>query len=135
MGRSAQTSDRHGANGLKDVSRAVAHLYLQLYGRGPRCTHASLGRDSLTVILEDVYSTEERALIRNGRFDLVEEMRHACAAEGERMLRETVEEITGRRVRAVLTQVSEDPEIAVEVFVFAPPDAVEPTEATEPAAP
>jgi uncharacterized protein YbcI len=41
----------------------------------------------------------------------------------EERFRATVEEITGRKVRAFLSQVSLDPDISVEVFVLEPGEA------------
>ena len=47
-------------------------------------------------------------------------MRTAFQDEVEPLLRAAVEAITGRRVRAFLSQVNADPELASEVFVLEP---------------
>ena len=45
-------------------------------------------------------------------------MRQAFQDEVEPLLRQTVESVTGRRVRAFFSQISADPDMSVEVFVL-----------------
>ena len=66
--------------------------------------------------MEEIYTPLERTPIEGGRPDLVHEARLASQA----MMRDTaiVEEATGRRVRAFLSQNHIGPDIAVEIFVL-----------------
>jgi uncharacterized protein YbcI len=60
----------------------------------------------------------ERTLIDAGETDAVRQTRLAFQRAMEKRFVETVEEISGRKVRAFLSQVSLNPDIAVEVFVL-----------------
>jgi len=60
----------------------------------------------------------ERTLLDAGERDAVRDTRLAFQRAMEARFVNKVEEITGRKVRAFLSQVSLDPDISVEVFVL-----------------
>ena len=115
---------------LAEISRAVVQIHAQHYGRGPDQAKTIWERDVILCLLEEIYTPAERTLIQAGRFDQVRSLRIAFQDEIEPLLCSAVEAVTGRRVRGFLSQVSERPELASEVFVLEPadrPDASGPT--------
>jgi uncharacterized protein YbcI len=102
------------------ISNAVVRIHARHYGRGPTKIRTHMHDDFALVVLEDILTPAERTLARAGRFDHVLNMRQAFQETLETEFKGTVEEITGRRVRAFVSQVSMDPELAIELFLFEP---------------
>ncbi len=114
--------DRTAGQGARvsEISRAVVRIHAEYYGRGPERARTIWDRDVIVCLLEDIYTPAERTLIAAGRFDQVRSVRTALQDEIEPLLRGAVEAITGRPVRAFLSQVSREPALAAEVFVLEP---------------
>ena len=102
------------------ISNALTRNHREHFGRGAGSVKTIINRGFVVTFLEDIYTPLERTLIDGGQRHLVVEARIAFQA----MMRDTyigvVEEITGRKVRAFLSQVHIDPDIAAEVFVLEP---------------
>lgn len=105
---------------LSEISRAVVQIHAQYYGRGPERARTIWHRDVIVCLLEDVYTPAERTLIQAGHFEQVRTVRSVFEDEVEPLLRGAVEGITDRKVRAFVSQVSREPELAAEVFVLEP---------------
>ena len=103
---------------LVEISRAITSVHARFYGRGPERARTTWQRGHVVCALEQVYTQAERTLIDAGCYDQVRQMRQAFQDEVEPLLRQTVESITGHRVRAFFSQISADPDMAVEVFVL-----------------
>jgi uncharacterized protein YbcI len=121
----ASSRDADVGGQLAGISRAVVSIHAEHYGRGPDRAKTIWQRDVILCLLEEVYTPAERTLIRAGRFDQVRSLRTAFQDEVEPLLRAAVEAVTGRRVRAFLSQVNADPELASEVFVLEPLEQAE----------
>jgi uncharacterized protein YbcI len=115
------TQREHGSP-RSAISNAVVRLHAEYYGRGPTKARTHLGADYAFVVLEEVFTPAEHTLIRAGQFQQVLGMRTAFQDALAPDFVGAVEEITGRKVRAFLSQVSQDPELAVEFFLFEPSD-------------
>ena len=113
---------------LAGISRAVVKIHVEHYGRGPDRAKNIWQLYVIVCLLEEVYTPAERTLIQAGRFDQVRSLRTVFEDEVEPLLRAAVEAVTGRRVRAFLSQVNADPELASEVFVLEPLEQGEPTD-------
>jgi uncharacterized protein YbcI len=121
----ASTRDVDVGGQLAGISRAVVKIHAEHYGRGPDRAKTIWQRDVIVCLLEEVYTPAERTLIQAGRFDQVRSLRTAFQDEVEPLLRAAVEAVTGRRVRAFLSQVCAEPELASEVFVLEPLEQAE----------
>lgn len=108
------------------VANAITKLHRQFYGRGAASARTVLGRDHIVVFLEDVYTTLERTLIEDGKFETVRTTRKDFQLTLEKSFTKAVEEITGRKVIAFMSEVHESPDIACELFVLAPEWALTP---------
>jgi uncharacterized protein YbcI len=70
--------------------------------------------------LEHILTPMERTLVEAGEVEPVRQARLAFQRALRSRFIETVENATGRKVRAFLSQVHFDPDIAAEVFVLEP---------------
>jgi uncharacterized protein YbcI len=113
------------------ISDGIVRLHAQYYGRGPTKARTFLWDDHAICVLEDVFTTAERTLIRSGRSSHVSSTRLAFQDLMRTEFTGIVEEATGRKVRAFMSAIHVDPEIAIEVFLFEPDSSEdgEPTEA------
>jgi uncharacterized protein YbcI len=100
------------------ISNAITKLQREHYGRGPESVRTVVGFDHIITFLENSFMPVERTLLDAGEVAAVRETRIAFQRAMEDRFVNTIEEITGRKVRAFLSQVSLNPDISVEVFVL-----------------
>src|SRR4051812_41737225 len=107
------------------ISNLVVRLLAEYIGRGPTMAKTTIGRDVVTVVLRDTMTKGERSLARDGKADLVLQLRH----EFQRTMREDlvagVELILERKVIAFMSDNHIEPDMAVEVFVLEPAEPSE----------
>jgi len=102
------------------ISNAVVGLLRDYTGRGPTQARAHITDDLITVVLEDNLTTGERSLVADGKGDLVLTTRHAYQLTMRADLIAVVEQLSGRRVRAFLSDNHIEPDVAIESFVLEP---------------
>jgi uncharacterized protein YbcI len=107
-------------NHAQAVSNAMTKMHRESYGRGPNSVRTVVGHDHVICFLEDLYTPVERTLLDGGEMEAVRETRLAFQRVMKKPFVAAVEEITGRTVRAFLSQVTFDPDISVEMFVLEP---------------
>jgi len=105
-------------NHAQAISNAMTRMHREHYGRGPESARTVLGHDHVICFLEGIYTPVERTLLESDAVEAVRQTRLAFQRAMKTRFVETVEEITGRNVRAFLSQVTFDPDIAVEIFVL-----------------
>ncbi|MCW3067407.1 MAG: hypothetical protein JWL67_32 [Solirubrobacterales bacterium] len=103
------------------IARSTVQLLSEYTGRGPTKARAYISADLITVVLRDTMNHGERSLVREGRTELVLAVRKAYQDTMGPSLIEAVEQHSGQRVLAFLSDNHLDPDIAVESFVMAPP--------------
>jgi uncharacterized protein YbcI len=106
---------------VADISREIVKVHAQYYGRGPTKARTVWKEDLIVVVLEEIFTRAERTLVEAGHFDQVRATRQAFQDEVEPLLRQSVEQASGRKVRAFLSQVNADG-VAAEIFVLARSD-------------
>jgi uncharacterized protein YbcI len=111
------------------ISREIVRLHARLFGRGPTRAKTYLTSTYALCVLEDVFTRAEKTLVDAGNVEQVHATRRAFQDACSPDFVELVESITGRRVKAFLSQIHLEPELAVELFLFEPDDDNE----TEPA--
>ncbi len=99
---------------------AITRLHHDRYGRGAGTTRVVYQRNYLTVYLEDIYTAAERTLIDAGREEAVKATRQEFQMAMRGPFTEAVEQATGRKVIAFMSQVHFDPDMAAEIFVLKP---------------
>jgi uncharacterized protein YbcI len=109
-----------GGQLLTELSNAMVALHREHHGRGAGAARSFIFDDMAVCILSDVYTPVEKTLVRAGKTEHVRSTRllHQLALEKE--YTEPVERLTGRTVRAFMSTVHFDPDLAVEMFLFEP---------------
>jgi uncharacterized protein YbcI len=102
------------------IATAINEMHSEFIGRGAAIVRATIGENDVMVVLEDIYTPVERTLIDAGHFEQVKETRQAFQMAMREKFIASVEQETGRKVRAFTSQVHLDPDLAVEVFILAP---------------
>jgi uncharacterized protein YbcI len=105
------------------AGNAITRLHRERYGRGATKTRVVYQRNFLTVYLEDIYTPAERTLIDAGRHEAVKSTRQEFQMTMREPFTEAVEQATGRKVIAFMSQVHFDPDMAAEIFVLRPDEA------------
>lgn len=103
------------------LTNEMVRIYKEIFGRGPTRARADwAGDDLLVCTLEDSLTPAERKMTELGEDQRVREMRlffqHTCEAD----FRESVERITGRKVRAFTSGTDTVEDVSSEVFYFEP---------------
>jgi uncharacterized protein YbcI len=102
------------------ISTGLVQLHRQYYGKGPTKAKTYFVNDTVICILEGGFTTVERTLIDDGQSDAVYEIRRSFQQAMERQFTDVVQETTARNVIAYMSQIHEDPDLAVELFVLEP---------------
>ena len=105
------------------IGNAISRLHRDHYGRGATTTRTIVQRNYAIAFLEDIYTPVERTLIDAGQEDAVKETRQVFQMAMRKRFSEAVEEITGRKVVAFMSQVHFAPDLAAEIFVLEPVQA------------
>ncbi len=103
---------------LAAISNGLAQLHMRFYGRGPAKVKTHLAEDLIVCVLWNGFTTVERTLLSRGEAAAVEAFRSTFQDTMEEHFVEVVEEATGRRVRAYMSQVHVGPDLAVEMFML-----------------
>lgn len=101
-----------------EISRSIVRLHAKHYGRGPTKAKTYLHRDYALCVLEDVFNPGEQTLIERGNPEQVSDTRAAFQAAMDDEFVQVVEDATGRKVRAFISQVHTPGNLAIEVFLF-----------------
>ena len=115
-------ADAHsGQSVTATVSNAMVKLYKEQFGRGPTKARTNFaGSDILICTLEDSLTPAERSLVKLGEHQRLRDVRMFFQYASEDEFRGTVEEITGRKVRAFVSGIDTGQDVSVEVFYFEP---------------
>lgn len=105
---------------LSSLANAMVRLYADAYGRGPTKAKTYWTEDVITIVLEDIWTTTERTLLEGGQAEHVHTTRRLFQEIKRAEFVGAVEELTGRSVKAFLSQANLDPNLAVEVFILHP---------------
>jgi uncharacterized protein YbcI len=106
------------------VASALSNLIVRLFndyaGRGPVRARTYYDGDLVCVVVEDTLTKGELSLVDDGREDLVLRTRRAFQDAMREDAIAGVEEITGRTVKAFMSDNHIAPDVAVEAFVLEP---------------
>jgi uncharacterized protein YbcI len=113
-------SQGDGLSVAANISNHVVQLMSSYTGRGPTKAWTSIDQDLVSVVLRDTLTKGERSLVADGRTQLVLDMRKAYQNTMRGDLVAAVQEATGRKVIAFLSDNHIEPDIAIESFVLEP---------------
>ncbi len=100
------------------ISNGIGALHREHYGRGADRIRTMIHQDLVMTRLEDCFTTVERTMIAEGAFLAVRETRILFQDWMRPNFTDVVETATGRVVKAFFSQVTHDPDMAVEVFLL-----------------
>lgn len=112
--------NRSAGEVLAAITDGLVSLHTRSYGKGPTAAKTYYMGDAVATFLWDGFTTVEETLISSGRGETVALLRRSAQAAMEEEFTAVVEEATGRRVIAFLSQVNIDPNMAVDIFLLAP---------------
>ena len=114
----AAESDRTDVR--REISRRMVSLFKEYVGRGPRHAQTFVEQDLVVIVLADTLTKAEHSLADDDREALVREVRRSFQGAMREAAEGMVEELTGRRVRAFMSDHSIFPDYAIEAFVLEP---------------
>ena len=102
----------------RDLARAMVALFKEYVGRGPTYARAYVEDGLIAIVLKDTMIKAEKTLADEGEEDLVRGVRRVFQGKFREDAIEIVENLTGRKVKAFLSDHAIDPDIAIEAFVL-----------------
>ena len=100
------------------ISDAMSSLLSRYTGRGATKSWTTFGRDLIVCVMEDSLTKGEQSLVQFGRTEVVMNIRSAFQEGMAQQAISIVEELSGRRVTAFMSNNHIDPDLAVEIFVL-----------------
>jgi uncharacterized protein YbcI len=108
------------------ISSATVRMLREYTGRGPTKARTYITEDLISVVLQDTLTMGEKSLVRDGHADLVLSTRKAFQQTMGPQLIAAVQELSGRKVLAFLSDNHIDPDVAIESFLLSPRNTGEP---------
>jgi uncharacterized protein YbcI len=99
----------------------MVRLYREHFGKGPTKAKTYALDDLVICVMRDGLSPVEKTLYEAGRASTVREMRSAYLDAVAETFNSVVEELTGRKVRAFMSQTNVDPDLMIAVFFLDSP--------------
>src|SRR5436305_10878513 len=106
-----------GGQLLAAISNRIVQIQREHYGRGPRKAKTYALDDLIVVVMRGSgYTPLEQTIMDSGDGGRVVAMRHDFQHMMSKQFTETIEELTGRRVLAFLSQAHVEPDLTMEIF-------------------
>jgi uncharacterized protein YbcI len=110
----------HGDPLLEAVTEAMVGLHERYHHRKPVTAKSELlGTDLLVCVLGGVYTDVEKTMIELQRHTVVQETRSEFQMAMQHKFIEVVEQLSGRRVMAFVSNSHVGPDLEMEIFVLA----------------
>jgi len=102
------------------ITKAVVAVFRDYTGRGPTKAQSFLNTDLVHVLLQDTMTASERKLAEDGEQDFVLDIRRKFQRTMKDDLTAAIEQLSGRKVIAFMSDNHVDPDLALESFVLEP---------------
>jgi uncharacterized protein YbcI len=109
-----------GGELLSTISNRMVQLHKRYYGKGPTKARSYVMGDLVVCLMRGGFTKAEETLIESGRASIVHEQRGEFQAALKEEFVGSIEEITGRRVVAFMSNSHDDPHLIVETFLLEP---------------
>jgi uncharacterized protein YbcI len=113
------------------ISNALVRIQREYIGRGPTKARASFRDDMIVTVMEDTLTKAERSLVADGRGEEVIQTRRIFQHTMRADIIAAIEELTGRKVIAFMSDTHINPDLACEVIMLEPNPAAEGPERPE----
>jgi len=115
------TDDERRGLMMVELSNAMVRLYKELFGRGPTKARTDYaGPDLIVSTLERSLTRIERHMVDAGEHERLRDLRMHFQYLNESQFVKTVEQITGRKVRAFVSGLDTKRDMAAELFYLEP---------------
>ena len=106
-----------GGKLLSAISTSIVRILREHYGRGPMKAKTYVLDDIIVVVMRGSgFTPLEQTIMDSGEPDRVVDMRHEFQRVMAKRYSETIEQLTGRKVVAFLSQAHVEPDITMEIF-------------------
>jgi uncharacterized protein YbcI len=107
---------------LAAISTRIVGIQREYYGRGPMKAKTYALDDLIVVVMRGTgFTPLEETMMDSGNPDRVVDIRHDFQRVMTDRYKQAIEELTGRKVRAFLSQAHVEPDIMIEVFFIDQP--------------
>ena len=100
------------------ISREIVRLQAEYYGKGPTRAKTYVFDDLVVVVLEETFTRVEKTLVQRGEADAIQHIRRRFQQQMADDFTSVVEQATGRRVRAFLSETNIEQDVSVETFLL-----------------
>jgi uncharacterized protein YbcI len=117
--QASQVSEDSGAqiSRLAEISREMVRLYKSQFGRGPtRARSDFAGPDLVVCTLEDTLTPAEKRMAELGEHQRLRDLRLYFQHVSEEQFCEIIERVLGRKVRAFVSGMDTEEDVAAELF-------------------
>jgi uncharacterized protein YbcI len=101
------------------ISNEIVRLQAEYYGKGPTRAKTYIVEDLVVVVLEESFTRAEKTLVERGERDAIEHIRRRFQQQMADAFTSVVEQATGRKVRAFLSETNVELDVSVETFLLA----------------
>jgi uncharacterized protein YbcI len=101
------------------ISREIVRLQAEYYGKGPTKAKTYIVEDLVVVVLEESFTRAEKTLAERGEREAIQHIRRRFQQQMADSFTSVVEQATGRKVRAFLSETDIDQDVSVETFLLA----------------
>ena len=99
------------------VSNRIVAILREHYGRGPMKAKTYAIDDIIVVVMRGTgFTPLEQTMMDSGQANRIVNMRHEFQHMATPLFTDTIEELTGRKVLAFLSQAHIEPDITIEMF-------------------
>jgi uncharacterized protein YbcI len=107
-----------GGRLLAEITNRIVAFMREHYGRGPIKAKTYVLDNLIVCVLSDGFTAIERTMMEGGQQDQVLTMRRDFQALMKERYTEMIEELTGRKVLAFLSQAHVEPDLTTEIFLM-----------------
>src|SRR3954453_5295823 len=101
------------------ISREIVRLQAEYYGKGPTKAKTYIVDDLVVVVLEESFTRAEKTLVDRGEREAIQQIRRRFQQQMAENFTGVVEQATGRKVKAFLSETNLEHDISVETFLLA----------------
>jgi uncharacterized protein YbcI len=107
-----------GGSLLAEITNRIVALMREHYGRGPIKAKTYVLDNLIVCVLSDGFTAIERTMVDGGEPERVLEMRRDFQRMMKERYSEMIEQLTGRKVLAFLSQAHIEPDLTTEMFLM-----------------
>ena len=101
------------------ISKEIVRLQAEYYGKGPTKAKTYIVDDLVVVVLEESFTRAEKTLAERGEREAIQHIRRRFQQAMADSFTSVVEQATGRKVRAFLSETDIAQDVSVETFLLA----------------